>query len=458
MKKFLSMLVVLIFIFSCFILTACKDYSKDNLKASNGLELEKIIGGYKVVGIGTCKDSEIVIPEDVIEIDSHAFKNCTQISKIFIPSTVKKIGNQAFNGCTNLQEVYIDKGVEKLGSMLFYTSGLSVISFSGTSKEFQEIDQGKNYNAWYYVGADYGYKEFFVHCTDVILVYNFKDGNDTPKVKEYEKEDVKTYYLPIKAVSSSSNGTCSIVVELGKNNLPSKQTNIRFGEVIGVAEMIYDSNDRVIRCTNKEPDGTIVLINEYTYDSNGNWGQCQVKEQNGDLMFTYKFKYDEKGQIIEELIIDKSFEEKVEYRYDANGNLIKKISSANGENESVTNYVYDSNNNLIEMRISDSIYKYSYSYDSKGNLIKAVCPDFNTYELGAFITYEVTYDNNGNVSKVTSIDNSNNKITYTFEYKKVTVSKNVDIHIVDEITSMLGQLKSMDYIINAVIPGGSSFG
>lgn len=458
MKKILSALLIVTFILSSFVLTACQDYEiPEDIESSEGLELKKIWGGYKVIGIGTCKDAEIVIPDKVIEIDSFAFKDCTQIKKIAIPKTVKEIGQQAFYGCSNLQEVYIDKGVEKLGAMLFYMSDVNLIAFNGTAAEFKKIKGGKNLNAWYYVGMDYGYKEFYVYCTDVILVYNFKDGNDTPKIKEYEKEDeTKTHYIPVKAVLDSSRGTCSVVIDFGENGLPSKETQTRFGELDALTEYIYDSKNQLIKSIFKGSDGKQTGSSEYTYDSKGNFKQSILKDSDGSVTTIFNNIFDENGQIIEMWYMDGdgTVIGKYEYIIDSNGNLIKEVYS-DETTEEETLYTYDSNGKLIERIQGD--FKYTYTYDSKGNIIKVVAPDFYNYEnYGKYITYNITNDANGNITKITATDASNKKITCTFEYKKVTVSKNVKVN--ESIETMFTQLRFMDTRpeVIPVFPNGDS--
>lgn len=445
MKKILSLLLIVVFIFSCFTLTACQDNEiPDDLEASEGLEMKKILGGYKVVGIGTCKDSEVVIPESVIEIDSFAFKECTQITKIAIPSTVKKIGQQAFFGCSNLQEVYIDKGVEKLGAMLFYMSPLDFIAFNGTSAEFKKINGGKNLNAWYYVGMDYGDKEFNVYCTDVILIYDFKAGS-TPTIKEYEKEnetqnETKTCYIPIKAVSNSSYGVCSVTIALGQNNLPSKMTHTRFGEVQGYDEYIYDSNNRLIKSIGD--NGSIVT--EYTYDSNGNRIQ-NVSKAYGETAMIYKNKFNENNQLIEVSGTDGAGELvfKCVYTYNSKGKLTKEAYTFNDGSSSVTTYTYDSSDRLIKQK--EGSLECSYTYDSKGNVIKVVCPDnYNYKNYGKTITYSITYDGNNNITKIIGTDASNTTNTYTFEYEKVTLSK--DAMVTVDLPSIFSSLRLMESV------------
>ena len=72
--------------------------------------------GYTVVGIGTCTDTNVKLPDTykhplmnkeypVIEIADEAFKNCSNIKSIVIPDSVKKIGNRALMGCSSLESI-----------------------------------------------------------------------------------------------------------------------------------------------------------------------------------------------------------------------------------------------------------------------------------------------------------------------------------------------------------------
>ena len=80
--------------------------------ASGGLEFESNGDGTAcLLGMGTCADTEIVIPaktpagDTVTEIDNSAFSN-EEITSITIPVTVTDIGRRAFQGCSLLTDVY----------------------------------------------------------------------------------------------------------------------------------------------------------------------------------------------------------------------------------------------------------------------------------------------------------------------------------------------------------------
>ena len=112
----------------------CKTCGAD-AKASEGLAFSADgLDGYAVAGIGTCTDTQIVIPEKyeglpVISIASGAFANNEDIVQVVIPASVKKIGNNAFNRCLNLADVTMAEGLETIGDKAFmYCIALETIA------------------------------------------------------------------------------------------------------------------------------------------------------------------------------------------------------------------------------------------------------------------------------------------------------------------------------------------
>ena len=76
---------------------------------SNGLEftLNEDNSSYSVTGIGTCTDSNVIIPAiynnlPVTSIGSSAFWGCSSLTSITIPDSVTSIGKNAFYGCSSL--------------------------------------------------------------------------------------------------------------------------------------------------------------------------------------------------------------------------------------------------------------------------------------------------------------------------------------------------------------------
>ena len=97
-----------------------------NQDLSIGIEYELNSDGksYTVIGIGTCTDTEIIIPSEyngfpVTNIGYEAFMNCTSLTSIEIPDSVTIIDDYAFSYCTKLTTVIIPNSVTKIETSLF---------------------------------------------------------------------------------------------------------------------------------------------------------------------------------------------------------------------------------------------------------------------------------------------------------------------------------------------------
>ena len=93
---------------------------------SEGLEFTSNGDGTCYVsGIGTCTDTDIIIPEKspqddtVTAIGDEAFDQATQIRTMAIPSSVTNIGQSAFWGCTSLTSIVIPESVTSIGDVAF---------------------------------------------------------------------------------------------------------------------------------------------------------------------------------------------------------------------------------------------------------------------------------------------------------------------------------------------------
>lgn len=96
-------------------------------KPSEGLEFQLNPGGasYSVIGLGTCKDSRIVVPSTyeelpVTEIGAAAFYD-TSIKSVVLPEGITSIEAWAFEKCKKLTSVVLPEGLTSIGYGAFYT-------------------------------------------------------------------------------------------------------------------------------------------------------------------------------------------------------------------------------------------------------------------------------------------------------------------------------------------------
>ena len=96
-------------------------------KAGDGLKFySRGDGTCYVSGIGTCADTDLVIPttspvgDSVTSIGFSALYNCTSLTSVTIPDSVTSIGSEAFYGCKLLTSVTIPDSVTSIGNYAFY--------------------------------------------------------------------------------------------------------------------------------------------------------------------------------------------------------------------------------------------------------------------------------------------------------------------------------------------------
>ena len=99
---------------------------------------------YVVTGMGSCTDSELIIPNNynglpVAKIGAEAFWNRNELISVTVPGTVTVIEPGAFGACYQLQNVYLSEGVEVIGRYAFQDcSRLTNINIPSTVKEIKD--------------------------------------------------------------------------------------------------------------------------------------------------------------------------------------------------------------------------------------------------------------------------------------------------------------------------------
>ena len=89
---------------------------------------------YSVTGIGTCTDTNIIVPATyeglpVTTVANRSFSSNQNISSIYLPDSITSIGGSAFYRCSSLTSVYIPDSVTSIaGSVFSYCSSLTSIA------------------------------------------------------------------------------------------------------------------------------------------------------------------------------------------------------------------------------------------------------------------------------------------------------------------------------------------
>ena len=117
----LSLISLILCLLCALTLTSCED-----VKESEGLYMEHYedLNGYAVLGIGSCKDTEIVIPSEyngkpVVAILSSAFYQNQTITSVTLPESIRSIGQWAFAYCKNLVKIVLPEGVKAIDDYAF---------------------------------------------------------------------------------------------------------------------------------------------------------------------------------------------------------------------------------------------------------------------------------------------------------------------------------------------------
>ena len=238
MKKLLAMFFVICMLAAA--LVACKGKDEGDgsvvaedlsVKGSVGLmyELNGDGQGYTLIGIGTCTDSALVIPDtyeglpitgigrvafrynnsitsvtignNVTSIGYEAFRECYRLTALTVSDSVTAISPSAFYGCGGLTSVTIGNSVSNIGTSAFEACDKLVEVINKSSLSVTAGDMGNGYVAYYAKEVHSGESKLVNQSGYMFYTYNGVDyligysGSDTELTlpESYNGQSYKIY-------------------------------------------------------------------------------------------------------------------------------------------------------------------------------------------------------------------------------------------------------------------------
>ncbi len=149
----------------------------DETKASVGLKYESLGYGYKVVGIGKCKDQCIVIPKTysrkpvvavgdlMMNADDNQKAIASQwVKEIIVPDGVTEICSYAFYGFKSLEKLTLPGSIKTLGNSFICQDTNKSIVFGGTMKDWRDLRRAGINTLRTYIGGNF--LNLWVECKD----------------------------------------------------------------------------------------------------------------------------------------------------------------------------------------------------------------------------------------------------------------------------------------------------
>ncbi len=202
------------------------------IEYSEVTNLDEKLTGYAVSGIGTCTDTEIIIPEyyngyKVMSIRSNAFLNCENITSVAIPNSVDSVGEHAFYGCSSLESIVVPDGVMEIGKAAFQgCTNLESISIPFVGKD--QIWPEYQYFGYIFGSEKYGepgYEDTKNYVPESLKTVVITGGKDIKQSAFYECRFIESITLPDTLVNIENSAFASCYA-LGSIIIPEGVTNI----------------------------------------------------------------------------------------------------------------------------------------------------------------------------------------------------------------------------------------
>ena len=187
-----------------------------------------------------------IIPESVVEIESEAFYNCSDLTSITIPEDVTEIGNNAFNGCTSLKEVIIEDGntTLSLGANYNYGSNSNRNTVQGLFYDcpLETVYLGRNLS--YDSGSSYGYSPFYKSNGVPAIIFG-NSVTSIPSYLFYENSRLTSIAIPESVTSiggSAFYGCSNLNKVINNSSLSLYKGSSSNGYVAYYAKVVYQGS------------------------------------------------------------------------------------------------------------------------------------------------------------------------------------------------------------------------